>query len=218
MTIGQCVEAEFDLFLAGLGYSRVCDDVGPSPSFKNADYVNKERRIIIELKSIDKEHFPHGGIIPAINAIIIQPIDINSNGTGQYEFTIDEGFEKSLRSKLKEANRQIRETKEYYGYTDEDMGFVILAQLGFESLDPLITFKVATELIERELKSKDQKFKSIDGVLVCSPRGALINPTSQTSNHAAVSGGKLMKADSNDVIREIGERWLTFYSLGGHRV
>lgn len=211
MTIGQRIEIEFDQFLAGLGYSRVCIDVGLSPSFKNADYVNKDRRIVIELKSIDKEYFPHGGFIRAINAMIIQPISLNSDGTGQYELTSNDSFEEALRLKLKEANRQIRETKDYYEYTDKDMGFVILAQLGLESLSPLVTFNVCTKLLEQE-------FCSIDGVLVCTPRGALINPTSQTPNAEAVSGGKLNKADANEIIREIGDRWLSFYSMGGHRV
>jgi len=81
-------EKEFDNFMALHGYSRVSHDVGESPNFLNADYVHKKRKIIVELKVLQKEHFPEGGIIHSLGATILKPESIDERGFGIYTCTL----------------------------------------------------------------------------------------------------------------------------------
>lgn len=210
-------EKQFDRFIQQVGFTRVSNDVGSSPVFNNADYVDKSRRIVIELKMLDTEYFPRGGIIDSLQAIIIQPINVNEDGTGQYEFTLPElnregkhdNFEEPLRRVLKKANKQIRETKEYYKFNSDDLGFLIIALLGLHSLSPEVIAKLAHKLLLTE-------FSSIDGVLVCTPNGSLVDPTTMRKNPEGVSIGRLVKSNANETINSIGEKWAEYYSLGGH--
>jgi len=217
MTDLEQVEKQFDRFAQQISFSRVSDDVGSSPRFSNADYVDKRRRIVIELKILDTEYFPRGGIIESMNSIIVQPTNINEDGTGQYEFLLPklnregkhDSFEEPLRRVLKKANKQIRETKEYYKYSSENLGFLIIAQLGLQSLSPEVTVNLAHRLLIKE-------FSSIDGVLVCTPNGSLVDPTTIRSNPEAVNIGRSDKLNAYEIINRIGEQWLDFYLKGGH--
>ena len=48
------IESQFDFFMKSIGYNRVSEDVGFSPNFDNADYVNKVNKTIVELKILNK--------------------------------------------------------------------------------------------------------------------------------------------------------------------
>lgn len=54
------IESDFDVFMKNIGYTRVSEDVGTSPTFQNADYVCKSKKIVVELKVINKDHFVDG--------------------------------------------------------------------------------------------------------------------------------------------------------------
>ena len=66
-------EAFFEQVLIRFGFSRVSDDVGHNPTFNNADFVNKKSRTILEIKTLEKDFLPDGGVIPSIRALIMQP-------------------------------------------------------------------------------------------------------------------------------------------------
>lgn len=212
-------EKEFDNFFETTGYKRVSEDVGESPSFKNADYVNKSRRIIVELKVLEKEKFSEGGVINSMNALIFQPKNIDEQGYGQYSFTIPDlnrknkhdVFEEPLRLKLKEANRQIRETKAYYSHDDSFTGYVVLAQTGLISLSPEITAKVVLNIWNEE-------FRSIDGFIICTPHSIKINPLTCQPNTACVSvtNNNIQKLRSQCM--EIADSWCDFFDNGGHSI
>ncbi|MDG1331137.1 MAG: hypothetical protein P8P74_02325 [Crocinitomicaceae bacterium] len=156
-------EKEFDNFMAQLAFTRVSHDVGASPNFKNADYVNKYKNIIIELKVLEKEFFPSGGVIDSLNSFIIQPVDIDDRGIGQYKFTLPnknregkhDNFEEPLRRIIKKANTQIRETKNHYFGSEPALGFVILAQTGLQSLSANVTAQVVRKILNQEFSSID---------------------------------------------------------------
>ena len=57
------IESQFDFFMKSIGYNRVSEDVGFSPNFDNADYVNKVNKTIVELKILNKDFFENGGDI-----------------------------------------------------------------------------------------------------------------------------------------------------------
>jgi hypothetical protein len=166
----KLAENEFDIFFNQIGFSRVSDDVGKNPEFSNADYINKNENIIVELKVLDKEQFKDGGIIDSLKSIILQPQNIDASGCGQYTFTLpklnregkNDAFEEPLRRSLKSANKQLKETKKFYYPNSESSGFVILAQTGLSSLNPEITAVLVQKILLNE-------FSSIDGVLICTP-------------------------------------------------
>lgn len=209
-------EKEFDIFFAQKGYTRVSDDISDSPSFKNADYVNKLERIIIELKVLDKDRFEQGGVIDSLNAIIVQPKAIDACGYGQYTFKIPElnresrhdNFEEPLRQILKKANKQLKETKAFY---DDTLftGYVVLAQTGLMSLSPEVTAVVVKGIL-------DSEFGSIDGVIICTPHANLINPLTLTPNPICLSVTNDSKVQLRNQCMQIADDWCKFMDEQGH--
>jgi hypothetical protein len=211
-------EQEFDNYLSQVGYNRVSVDVGPAPSFQNADYINKTERSIIELKIIDKEHFPEGGLIDSLGALVIKPENINEDGTGMYSFSLPpvnreshlDNFEEPLRRILKKANRQIRETKQYYFQSpDEAFGCVFLALVGLTSLNPIMVGHLVKKILSAE-------FSSIDAIIICRPYELLRDPVSGQIHPEAVS----FAVRPNEIVQktcyELGENWSVFRRDGGH--
>lgn len=204
-------EKEFDIFFGNIGFTRVSDDIGDSPKFKNADYVNKVDRIIVELKILEKEHFEQGGVIDSLNAIIVQPTAIDEHGYGQYTFTIPEvnrkgehdSFKEPLRIILKKANRQLRETKDFYDGSEPSAGYVVLAQTGLMSLSPEVTAAIVKQII-------DVEFSSIDGVIICTPHGNLINPFTTNPNPICMSVTNNFKVHLRKQCMQIADAWCDF--------
>jgi len=211
-------EKEFDTFVASLGFIRVSNEIDKTPSFKNADYVNKKEKIVIELKVLDKDHFKNGGVIDFLNALIIQPTNIDENGYGQYTFSLpslnrenkNDSFEEPLRRILKKANRQIKETKQYYFSEKYSSGYIIIAQSSLASLNPLITAQLVKELLDRE-------FSSIDGAIICSPYGSQIDPTTMTRNPECISVTKENNKKLKTECMRIADDWIKFYENNGHK-
>lgn len=211
-------ELEFDRFVETLGYQRVSDDVGFSPVFENADYVNKENRISIELKIINKEYFENGGIIDSLKALIIKPVSIGERGTGQYTFQLPElnrenkhdNFEEPLRRILKKANKQLKETKAYYWGDNESFGFLLVAQVGLSMLSPEVTAQLIRKILNTE-------FHSIDGVIICTPYFNLIDTTTMRRNPECVSVRKETNLTAKKICIDIANKWVEFYENGGHK-
>ena len=213
----QETEIEFDKFFRKIGYVRVSDDISSSPSFKNADYVHKLDRIIVELKILEKERFAEGGIIDSLNAIIVQPKAIDAQGYGQYSFTIPElnrdgehdSFEEPLRQILKKANKQLKETKSFYYNDSPFTGYVVLAQTGLTSLSPEITAAIVKRILNFE-------FSSIDGAVICTPYSNLINPITRKTNPICTSVTKNGDMHSRNQCIQIADAWCKFLQEGGH--
>ncbi len=211
-------ELEFDRFVETLGYQRVSDDVGFSPIFENADYVNKENRITIELKIINKEYFENGGIIDSFKSVIIKPVSIDERGSGQYTFQLPEfnrenkhdNFEEPLRRILKKANKQLKETRSYYWGDNESFGFLILAQVGLAMISPEITGQLVRKILNKE-------FHSIDGAITCTPYFSLIDPATMRRNPECVSVTKEINLKAKKLCIDIANKWIKFYENGGHK-
>jgi hypothetical protein len=211
------VENEFDRFMAELSYTRVSEDIGDSPSFQNADYVNKTDKSVVELKVLQKEFFDNGGLVDSLNAIIINPVNIDDRGIGQYVFTIPninregkyDNFEEPLRRVIKKANSQLRETREYYFENEISWGFLMLAQVGFNQLSPDITAALVQKIVNRE-------FRSIDGVIICTPYHRTRNPTTLKINPECVSVTNELDIIKKKKCMDIADKWVKFLEKGGH--
>lgn len=200
-------EKEFDLFFESIGYCRVSDDIGSSPSFQNADYVHKEKKIVVELKVLFKEQFENGGVIESINASVFKPLSIDENGLGQYAFSLPEQSRKGkhdcisepIRRTLKKANKQIRETRQFYFGDTHSTGYVVLAQTGLESLSPEIT----AEIVRRQM---DKEFSCINGAVICTPHYQTRNPFTLGINPECIS-------ITNDLIPELRKQCMELADL-----
>jgi hypothetical protein len=161
------IEAQFDELFRLIGFRRVSEIVGDSPSFANADYIHQIDRLIVELKVLDKDYFQHGGIIERFCALVPAPVSVQPNGTGVYQIAMPppnrEGrhdtFEEPLRRVLKKANRQLKDTNERL-LSSEGRGFVVFVMNGLTSIDPPTVARMVSELLAGE-------FRSISGYILC---------------------------------------------------
>ncbi len=213
----QYVEKEFDNFIMELGFTRVSQDVGASPNFQNADYVHKENKVVIELKVLQKDFFEKGGVIDSLNTIVVNPVDINEDGIGQYEFTLPDlnregkhdNFEEPLRRIIRKANGQLKETRKHYFSDEKSYGFVILAQVGFKQLSPEMTAILVQKLLHHE-------FNWTDGVVICTPYHRSKNPFTLELNPECISVTYNADPEKRKLCVEIADRWVEFLEKGGH--
>ena len=162
------IEKEFDTLMESINYERVDDYINKSPDFSNADYINVNKKIVAELKVIDKDFFKKEGV--DLQAIVPIPIDVKPNGQGFYEFKVLkpnenirlDTLEEPLRRIIKKANKQLRETNEKL-LNSEGVGFLILAINMNTVIDPRIIQQLVLKFLKKE-------FKSIMGVIFCTPK------------------------------------------------
>lgn len=184
---GQRGEEFVQKFLIPHGFSKVTDDVGDNPNFQNADLICKRHELIIEVKTLEKEYLPEGGIIPALDLTIVQPVfeDGSAEQPVGYRasFPKDEKqalnqFENPMKRLLQSANRQLKETKAHY-YSEPGIGTgVTIFILGED-------FKIPLEILSHFVAKKLQhNYSSTDGVMVCSPFVRWRNPVTDQDNPA----------------------------------
>ncbi|NHM03748.1 hypothetical protein [Flavobacterium celericrescens] len=210
-------EIEFDNFMLEIGYSKVSNDVGFSPNFKNADYINKNKNIIVELKIIEKDYFEKGGFIDSTNSFISFPININKDGTGIYNFqfpnvnregTLD-NIEEPIRRTLKKANKQLKETKSYYYENSLSFGLVFILLVGLKSIS-------AENLTPVIRKICNNEFSDIDGIVVCKPYKTEIVNTNFFRDTECFSITNETNLDKKTICLELAEDWVVFLEKGGH--
>jgi hypothetical protein len=202
------IEKEFNMFFEKINFQRIDKMVGFSPDFKNADYIEPDRKIVVELKVLDKDFFDEGGIIERFHSFIPKAIKVDEKGLGLYSLKLPainrEGkydtLEEPLRRILKKANRQIRETKERQ-LDGIGLGMLVLALNNFRSLRIDILACLVGELLLEE-------FSSIAGFVICTPCW---------TNAICISGAKDKSPETVHKIRfEIAEKWSEFFDNGGH--
>ena len=80
MIDAEKLELQFDTFFASEGFRRLNEIIGPSPGFQNADYIQLQRRTVVELKILGKDFFINGGIIYRFAGFVPQPVRIDHRG------------------------------------------------------------------------------------------------------------------------------------------
>jgi hypothetical protein len=212
------LENEFNVLFEGLGYSRVSEIVGHSPTFANADYVNADKGIVVELKIIDKDFFENGGIIESLNTFVTVPKNIDEEGFRQYTFSLPnknrEGkvdtMEEPLRRVLKKANKQLRETKTEL-LKGEGIGFIVIALNMKTLIDPEKIRELVANLVSRE-------FSSIAGFIICTPTwGKLDRETGRLQSMCLPTTEYGCSEDIRLSCNEIGQEWCKFINNGGHK-
>ncbi len=212
------IEKDFDKFFQEIGFNKVSDFVGKSPSFENADYIETMQKIIVELKVIDKDFFEGGGVIHRLNTIVTVPKKIDENGFGLYEFKlppknregVHDSVEEPLRRIIKKANRQIKETKRVL-LNENGLGFLLLALNFRNSIDPETFRKLAGDLLSRE-------FSSIDGFIICTPTWGAYDKATGLEHPLCLPTTPYGGSEyARQACIYIGQKWVDFGNKGGHK-
>jgi hypothetical protein len=217
MKTAEQIERDFDRFFGTSGFTRVSSIVGESPEFPNADYIDLDKRSIVELKVLDKDFFSEGGIIQRFCAIVPSPVSVAPNGTVIYTVRwpdqknregLTDTFEEPLRRILKKANRQLKETNERL-FSGDANGFVMLALNRFRSLHPNVVRRMIDELLSDE-------FSSIKGYCLCTVGWGV----AESGIDQGILCCPSVEGSVADDIREywvgIGRSWCHFALAGGH--
>lgn len=210
------IEREFDILFETIKYLRVDKLVGNTPDFANADYINLTKKVIVELKVIDKDFFKEGGIVDAINGIIPVPKDVNPDGTGWYEVKMPnenrngrvDTMEELLRRIIKKANKQLKETNSRL-LKNNGVGFLILAINMETSIDPAIIRAMSIKILKKE-------FKSVNGVIFCTPKGGILHKDGMIQPVVLHCNEHSLSNEHIEEFSNLVHQWANFVDNGGH--
>lgn len=212
MIPAHLLEKDFDNFFHQIGFTRVDKLVGKSPTFQNADYINKNYKIVLELKIIEKDYFKEGGIIDSLNAIVpAGPLPYTSDGLllpGLYTVTIpplnregkNDNFEEPLRRSIKKAKDQLKETRMEL-LKGEGYGIIVIAL----NMPTLLDIHSASRLVHKLVL----EFSSITGYLVCIPAMAVKGADVSCIHGVHMNAPPLIEK----IISEMGDRFCDFFYL-----
>lgn len=210
MVTSALLEEDFNKLFNLIGFYRVDKLVSKSPTFQNADYINYNFQIVVELKIIEKDFFKCGGIIDSLHAYVpAGPHPLTIDGVllpGQYTITIpspnregkNDNFEEPLRRSIKKAKDQLKETRQVL-LKGEGYGVVILAL----NMPTLIDIYSATRLVDKLM----HEFSSITGYLVCIPALAMVGADLSCIHGVRHDAPLLIK----QLISEMGDRICEFF-------
>ena len=156
------VEETWQNFIRSNGGQVISDKLGTSPNFYNADFLFTEDKIVLELKEIQTEFLDKK--LKELQ-ILLEKYKIDSFKTYEIEnvpkeFVIEytKLVKPAIDRILKKANKQIRETKAYYGI-NENSGILIFVNDGFTAMN----FDLILSLIARTLT---HSYSSIDAFIL----------------------------------------------------
>lgn len=139
------VEPTFNSFVKAYGGKLISEIVSRSPGFKNADYLFDETKIIAELKCLQKDFF---------DKIIVDSNNID-------EIVIKNS--KTLYNVVRDANKQIRETKKNLKKEDYQ-GLLLLVNDGNYSFK----FELLMDISKRVIADYQTRgrYESIDAMVI----------------------------------------------------
>ncbi|QFP77120.1 hypothetical protein [Deinococcus sp. AJ005] len=155
------VEEFFDEFVRLNGGVRASDEVGKAPNFRNADYILHDRKIIMELKELQKNFIEDEDFVTAAKKIKIDRHMKDWEGKSiesQEEFDnvilteIKSTMRKKLAQILKKANTQIKDLKKQ-GITQDYNGVVIIVNERFDRYPHEYIFSVLCSVLSQQYSS-----------------------------------------------------------------
>ena len=150
---GLAEEEHWNHVMSLIGAQRV-DCLVSQPSFRNADYVWNDAKLVIELKNLNVELADQPGFADKI---------VNVVEKSKTQEDADKAAGSIIRSYLKDiictANKQIKETKRELGFSLYS-GIVLIVNSGFATL----TFPAASKCFKSIINSRTQ-FSSVSGLI-----------------------------------------------------
>lgn len=152
-------------FVLGLNGKLVSKLLPESETFKNADFIFEQAGVLIELKEIETEFSEseafRKGFHDLLNRVVSEDPSwrpVLFGGSGAYPVWFPSEFLRLFRPHisriLKKANRQLRETKAHLGI-DSPTGVLVLANDGFNAIDPGLIRTLAAQLLLHSYSSID---------------------------------------------------------------
>jgi len=193
---------------------RVDDYLSKSPNFNNADYVFKNDSIVIELKEIVEDFMSNKRFINKYIELVNKVVQENPSwkpsmlgGDGKMPDWFFKEFIKICRRPLdnilKKANKQLRETKEYFNI-ECNTGVVVIVNDGFVSLEHLYIQATISNLLVYSYSSIDclvyttvNRYVEIEGTDI--PRLLWVPMYSEKASD-----------DLADFINELGKEWFNY--------
>ncbi len=159
------VEPVWNEFVRINGGQRVSDLLSGSPSFENADYLFGAAGVVAELKEVQTEFGNTSGFRRGFDELMRRLVSEDPNwrpflfgGNGEYPKWFYPEYVRLFRPHvsrvLKKANRQLRETKEYFGFA-KPTGVLLLVNDGFTELGPDLVRALACNLLTASYSSID---------------------------------------------------------------
>lgn len=152
------VEATWNEFIAIAGGRRVQDLISQSPDFDNADYMFPDFGVVVELKEIRTEFFRTKSVQRKFDELLVRWGKEDARGYGMYPDWFPREVARLIRPSiigvLKKANRQIRETKEYFGI-NQPFGTLVLVNDGFTGMAPNVVQALAGQELIHSYSSID---------------------------------------------------------------
>jgi len=119
------IEKAFDFFVHEFGGTVVRELVGASPPFNNADYIFEKYHVIAELKCLEDNKIVDAKFIDKASSIYLEALQRGGTRTilagtcmltsedfaPEYQERLIKLYEQPVRSSIKKANKQIRDTK-----------------------------------------------------------------------------------------------------------
>jgi hypothetical protein len=214
------VEPLLNEFVISVGGELVSNLISGNPDFKNADYVFKSRRVVIELKSLQedfalpeklsdkklelwKKWFSEGEVkfrhIFHTNEL---PIEKRRQLVRLYS--------EPIRRVLKKANRQLRTTAQKLGI-GESQNLLLIANDGLYSLEPDVVIAIIAQLLERE-------FSSIHGFVYFTINRYVELSEDNIAHHLWIPlYSETAHDDLVDFVDDLGVKWFDFLGqkIGG---
>ncbi|MES2672174.1 MAG: hypothetical protein V4673_17390 [Pseudomonadota bacterium] len=167
------VEKELSIAIKAMGGMRVDEMIGKNSTHKNADFIFNENLVVAELKSLEKDQISDESFINKVSKIYERELASKATSPliyGRQRITTD-GFSDEFRRKIadlyrfpiarriRDADRQISETKIRLGLNNQWNGVLILVNDGNTALDPRHIIWSLAETI------KGSNFSSIQHVI-----------------------------------------------------
>lgn len=149
------VEATFDEFVSSVGGEKVSGFVGASPPFENADYLFRDKGVIVELKECTTEFAESVAFLRDVDRLAVKYIalglmdpDPKRRGPppSQYVRDLMGLFKPPISRILKKANRQVRSTRQALKMP-EAPGVLVFVNDAFTSVEPMWVRAIACDLL-----------------------------------------------------------------------
>jgi hypothetical protein len=183
------LQALIDPFVRSFGGELVGDVLGEAPNLpKNADYLFRRFNVIAELKSLEVgsfgesfqkkmselvESWANRGLVMVYGT---QRLDLDRLPAPCQQDVLSVIAKPLQNNVLRQANRQIRSTKEALGLPDAK-GILMIASDGNEDLKPQDVLFFCSRILWRERPEKEVQFPDIGAVVYFNPRMPAVLPT-----------------------------------------
>jgi len=208
------VENLFNKFVEEVGGELVERLLPASPTFNNADYLFREDTVIIELKCLQNDFPSNAEFKDKIEnlykkwlrekSIPYKAIFNRNKLPKRKKQEINNLYKEPIKRVVKKANRQLRETANYFGI-ENTRKLLLIASDGLYSLEPNMLLAIIGEILIKE-------FSSIDGFVFFTLNRYVNIPKNKYANELWVPyyNENSSSTDLPDFVNGLGRKWGDF--------